>query len=112
MEHYVQRIIVRAPTMVDPKVIDPSRIDKIPKGSDEILCIADALAHAGYRALEPHRVWKRLERSYFDAFDHKLWRGPRGKQNIHLWGFVLMPTDRWGTQFVKEYPWILSLRKT
>jgi len=95
---------------IESQWIDPARISQLGKGTDETLCIADALAYAGFRALEPHRLWKRYERSYLDALMPRLWRGPTGRENLHTWGLVLMPTSLWGSKFVREYPWLRALR--
>jgi hypothetical protein len=109
---YVQLLLDRGERRIDPRAIDPSRICQMPKRQDELLCVADALAFSAFRALELHRVWKRYERSYLEAFADKLWRGPSGQENIHLWGLVLRPTDQWGPVFTKEYPWLLDLPRT
>lgn len=106
---YVELLSGRSGSGIDPNRVDRGRISQMAKGSDEILCIADALAYAGFRALEPQRLWKRYERSYLDALVPKLWRGPKGKEDLHSWGFVLMPTPLYGTKFVREYPWLPGL---
>ena len=109
---YIQRLINNRVPQIDRSVVSPDRIHEMAKGVDATLCIADGLAHAGYRALEPHRLWKRYERSYLEATVERLWRGPANEPNIHNWGFVLMPTSLWGTRFCVDYPWIRDLPQT
>jgi hypothetical protein len=107
---YVRRVLSNGSSRLDARVIDPARIHLMPKGNDPILCIADAVAFAGSRVLNGHRKWRRYEPSYFGVVEPRLWRGPTGRENVHAWGLVLMPTDQWGGRFAKEYPWILQLR--
>ena len=107
----MERVSARPAPSVNPRFVDPANIHQMPKGRDEILCTADALAYAAFRALEPHRVWKRHERSYLLALEQKLWRGPPGKENLHKWGLVLRPTDLWDSIFVRDYPWLLDLER-
>jgi hypothetical protein len=109
---YMQRLISQGAPRINSRWIDPRRIYQMPKGQDEVLCVADALANAGYRALEPDRYWGRYERSYLKALVGKLWRGPARERNLHQWGLVLMPTALWGTVFTQDYPWLLALPRT
>ena len=92
----------------DSNYLSPGRISRMRKNDDPILGVADGLAYAGFRALEPHRKWKSYETSYLGRFTPSLWRGPASDQNIRTWGVVLMPTML-RTEFGQEYPWLESL---
>ena len=109
---YIDLLLARRDSRLNPTCISSARIFQMPKGKDPLLCIADGLEHAGFRALEPHRFWGTHEGAYLNAFLPRIWRGPTGEANIHKWGFVLMPTDLWGGQFIREYPWIRDLPRT
>ena len=109
---YIDLLLARRDPRLNPACISSARIFQMPKGDDSLLCIADGLEHAGFRALEPHRFWRRHERAYLNAFLPRIWRGPVGEENIHVWGFVLMPTKLWGGLFISEYPWIRDLPRT
>ena len=93
---------------LDSNYLSPGRINRMRKNDDPILGVADGLAYAGFRALEPHRKWKSYETSYLDRFTPSLWRGPASDENIRTWGVVLMPTML-RTEFGQEYPWLESL---
>ncbi len=107
---YIGKLLSNGEPRLNPEWISPQRIYQMAKGIDETLCIADGLANAAYKALEPHRVWGHYETAYLELFKPMLWKGPTGAENIHEWGFILMPTSLWDS-FVKEYPWVLDLDK-
>lgn len=75
------------------------------------LCVADGLAHAAFKAIEPDTWWGHHEMTYFNILQGKLWRGSMaaGHEGIFECGMVFMPTTAWG-QFVQEYPWLPGLR--
>ena len=93
---------------LDPEYISPGRISRMQKDDDSLLCVADGLAHAAFRALEPQRRWRHYETSYIDRFLSSLWRGPASDENIRTWGVVLMPTPL-RIQFEQEHPWLRDL---
>ena len=105
---YVDLLLHRGEPRLNPEWISPERIHVMAKGVDECLCIADGLAHAAYKALEPHRTWHIFETAYIEGFKPALWKGPPGEENLFEWGFVLMPTSAFDN-FVKEYPWLINL---
>lgn len=88
--------------------VDPRRICTASYAQQPNLVVADGVAHAGFKALEPDEYWDHCELAYLEEVKHKLWRGPAGANRIHDYGFVLMPTPQWG-RFVAEYPWLQAL---
>ena len=106
--NYIDLLLERKDPRLNAEWISPERIHVMNKGIDECLCIADGLANAAYKALEPHRTWGSFETAYLEGFKLSLWRGPPGETNLYEWGFVLMPTSTFEV-FVKEYPWIINL---
>ena len=107
---YIQLLISRGDPRIDSKWISSQRIYTMGKGVDECLCIADGLANAGYKALEPHRTWQSCESTYLEGFKPSLWKGPPGQENVYKWGFISIPTDAFDS-LVSEYPWITNLAK-
>ena len=107
---HIQSLLSRGDPRLDPQWISASRISTMKKGIDECLCIADGLANAGYKALEPHRTWRFNETTYLEGFKPSLWKGPPSDEDLYGWGLVLMPTRMFG-DFVSEYPWIRDLAK-
>ena len=107
---YIDLLLYRGDHRLNPDWISPERIHIMEKGVDECLCIADGLANAAYKALEPHRTWGTFETAYIEGFKPALWMGPPGEENLLEWGFVLMPTPAF-EGFVMEYPWIINLAK-
>ena len=99
---YIQRIISMGDPRIDATWISSQRIHTMEKGVDGCLCIADGLANAGYKALEPHRTWGFRETIYLEGFKRSLWKGPPGHENVYEWGFVLMPTPLFD-DFAAEY---------
>ena len=105
---YIQLLLSQGEPRLNSQWISPQRIHTMEKGVDECLCIADGLANAGYKALEPHRTWGSCEIAYLEEFAPSLWKGPIDHENVYEWGFVLMPTTLFG-MFTREYPWIMDL---
>lgn len=77
------------------------------KRSCSELCVADALAHGLFKALEPDRKWRNLEPVYFEALQPKLWTGTKHDQLMDN-GLVLMPRSDFGT-YLQEYNWLAAL---
>jgi len=94
---------------MDPRIIwsrfDPASIVTRRKHEEPLLSIADALAHAGFKALEPDPKWGQCETAYLALAKGRLWRGPAEAASVRRYGFVLMPTSQSGA-FLKEYPWL------
>jgi hypothetical protein len=112
-QQYIARLIEQGRPEIDPAVVAPGRIHQLAKKDEPLLSVADALAHAAFRALEPHRTWRHYERAYLDALIPKLWHGPMGaRQSLRRWGLVLMPTALWHSEFVRDYPWLRELLDT
>jgi len=109
---HMQLLLDRNAPRIAPNTLSTSRILEMAKGLDETFRIPDAIAHAGYRAVEPHRQCGRYERSYVEALVEKLWRGPTRRKNIREWGFVLMPASLWGGEFMGDHPWLNELPRT
>ena len=105
---YIGFLSERGERRVNPSYLPVERMRQLSKGDDSLLCIADGLAYACFRALEPDRKWKRTERSYLDALRPRLWRGPISDPDVHKWGMTLMPTPM-RDSFVEEHPWIATL---
>ena len=105
---YIEILQSRGDLVFESARLTIDRIMEMPKGNDPLLCVADGLAHACFRALEPDRRWKRLERSYLNALLPRIWRGPSNAPDIHRWGMTLTPTRR-RESFMEEHPWIKTL---
>jgi hypothetical protein len=71
------------------------------------LCIADGLAHATFKALEPDDNWGHYERGYLDLVKGRLWKGPANNRVLDN-GLLTMP---WGERrhHRLEYPWMRDL---
>ena len=104
---YLTRLRARSDPHFQWGVFDVARVVVKKKAQEPRLCLADGLAHAGFKALEPDRAWGHYETSYLDLVLDKLWQGPNGGL-LHQHGFVLMPTAQWES-FASQYPWLLTL---
>ena len=83
---------------------EPYDIRGIVKGDAHGLDIADGLAHASFRALEPNRKWGHFEPAYLNILSPRLWKGA-SETGLEGWGLNLIPTEMAGN-FREEYPWI------
>lgn len=88
----------------DLRLISTELIRVIQKGEAPELEIADGVAHAAFRALEPHRKWGHLEPGYMRIVMPKLLRG-KTHGRIGGNGLVLMPTENLEA-FRDEYSWL------
>lgn len=84
------------------------RINSEPKANERLLGFADFLAYAVLRAIEPNRQWERLEPSYFEAIEQKLWRGPGDEPRLFRYGLALMPSPK-QKEFIREFACLSSL---
>ena len=82
------------------------QIREMRKGDAHGLDIADGLAHAAFRALEPNRKWGHFEPTYLNILTPKLWRSP-SNAGLEGWGLTLTPGEL-SAGFRKEYPWLPS----
>jgi len=105
---YMTKLKRRGERRIDWAFVDPVRIHVAQRTAQVGLCVADALAHAGFKSLEPDPWWGHFECGYLEIMKGKLWRGPGTSNSIHQYGFVLMPAPAWGT-LVAEYPWVRDL---
>jgi hypothetical protein len=83
--------------------VDPGRIYTATHAQRPNLALADGLAHAGFKALEPDEWWGHNELAYLDEVKGRLWRGPAAANRIHDYGFVLMPTPS-GAALLQSIP--------
>ena len=79
-------------------------IEGLRKGSAHGLDIADGLAHAAFRALEPNRKWGHVEPKYLNIVSPRLWKGP-SNTGLEGWGLILAPIEMAG-DLRAEYPWL------
>ena len=105
---YLNKLRARSDGHFEWPMLDVARVVVKKKAQEPRLCLADGLAHAAFKALEPDRAWGHYEMSYLELVLDKLWQGPKGRE-VHNNGLVLMPTAQWGS-FVGEYPWLLRLQ--
>ena len=108
---YIEHLASDEASGIDPRLILPNHIHAMGKGEDECLCVADGLANAAYKALEPDRRWGFCETSYLDGFKPSLWKGPAGCEDIHRWGFVIAPAPAKWKGLAAEYHWMTDLDK-
>jgi len=66
------------------------------KTEEPRLCLADGLAHAVFKALEPDPWWKHWELAYIEIV------------KVRLQSVTLMPTSERQT-FVGEYAWLKDM---
>jgi hypothetical protein len=67
-----------------------ARVKFVQKGTLPGLCLADLLAHATFKALEPDTRWGHVERTYFDSLAGRLCRWPGNGTPLGL-GLTLIP---------------------
>ena len=80
------------------------QLEELRKGHAHGLDIADGVAHAAFRALEPNQKWGHYEPRYLDIVAPRLWKGPSGA-GLEGWGLALTPTEL-AEDFWEEYPWL------
>jgi hypothetical protein len=106
---YMRKLQARDDPRITWSRFDPGSIVTRRKREEPLLCIADGLAHAGFKALEPDRRWGQCETAYLlGTVRDQLWQGPAGDRSLRKYGFVLMPTNERGA-FQKEYTWLVEL---
>lgn len=105
----VDRLTSRNDPRISSEWISSQRIYEMRKGLDECMCVADGLANAAFRALEPHIKWRTCETAYLKAFQSSLWTGYPREEDIHTRGFVIMPDPLHWNRFIPEYPWLEDL---
>ena len=91
--------------------LDLDRIFVSTRNQKPALCVADGLAHAMFKAVEPDPWWGHHETTYLETLLRRLWCGSQaaGHNGLFDCGLVMMPTTAWG-QFVQQYPWLPELR--
>lgn len=100
-------LAMRRSIAVNPKWVSLDRIFVMPKGGNPILSIADGLSHAGYRALEPHRVSKKCDMTYYSLLAERLWgANPLHEVSLYDHGLLLRP-KRQIPKFIQQYPWMV-----
>ena len=99
-----QTMLTREQSATGTNAIPPYRIQEMAKGGTHGLDLADGLAHAAFRALEPNRKWGHFEPSYLNILKPRLWRGPTNTGS-EGWELTLMPTEMAG-RFREEHPWL------
>ena len=100
----VRLMLTRAQSGIEPQTVAPYQVQGIRKGSAHGLDIADGLAHAAFRALEPNRKWGHFEPTYLNILEPRLWRGP-SNAGLEGWGLALMPPEL-SERFRQAYPWL------
>ena len=92
---------------IDWRYIDPKNVSVSNRRTDKGLSIADGLAHAAFKAIEPDPHWEHFETCYLELIKERLWRGPKGDDLLDN-GLVTLP---WGEQrnHSKAYPWMKRL---
>ena len=75
---------------IDWRHLKAATMSNVGKGSTPGICVADALAHASFRVLEPHPVWGHTEDAYLVPMAHRIWRAD-GRVAFGP-GVTLMPT--------------------
>lgn len=101
---YINRVKSQDEANANFRLINPELMRVIQKGDAPELEIADGVAHAAFRALEPHRKWGHLEPRYMRIVMPKLLRG-KTHGRIGGNGLVLMPTENLEA-FRDEYSWL------
>lgn len=69
------------------------------------LCVADAVAHAVFKALEPDHEWGDYEMAYAEKVRTHLWRGPGTQPQLLGHGLTFMPISMTAA-FLAQYPWV------
>lgn len=99
-----QAMLTREQSATGANAIPPYQIQEMAKGGTHGLDIADGLAHAAFRALEPNRKWGHFESAYLNILKPRLWRAPTNT-SLDGRGLTLMPTEMTG-HFREEHPWL------
>ena len=101
---YIDRLRGRDDASSNLRLISPEVMRVIRKGEAPELEIADGVAHAAFRALEPHRKWGHIEPAYLNILLPKLLRSVSNGQLVG-WGLVILPPDN-VNGLREEYAWI------
>ena len=101
---YINRVKSQDEAKANFRLISPELMRVIQKGDAPELEIADGVAYAAFRALEPHRKWGHLEPAYLNILLPKLLRNASTGQLVGQ-GLILMPADHTDS-FRNEYSWI------
>ena len=101
---YIARLRDRDDANSNWKFINPELMQDIRKGEAPELEIADGIAHAAFRALEPHRKWRHIEPAYLNILLPKLLRSASNGQLVGQ-GLVILPPDNVNS-VREEYAWI------
>ena len=103
---YIRRIRASASPRdrMEWDVVDVDLIRTARKDEDLLLGVADGVAHAFFRALEPMPAWESAMPIYGDMLQPHLWRGPRNDQ-VFGNGLTLLPTNR-RTSHLAELPYL------
>ena len=99
-----QIMLTREQSAAGTNAIPPYRIQEMAKGGTHGLDIADGLAHAAFRALEPNRKWGHYEPAYLNIVAPSLWKGP-SDAGLEGGGLTLLPTEL-ARDFREEYHWL------
>jgi hypothetical protein len=87
------------------EVVAEERILVALPAQEPILCVADAMAHALFKALEPDREWGDYEMAYAEKVRHHLWRGSGTQPQLLGHGLTFMPIGMTAT-FLTQYLWV------
>lgn len=101
---YIDRVKREDGANVNLRLISPELMQVIRKGEAPELEIADGVAHAAFRALEPHRKWGHIEPAYLNILLPKLLRSGSNGQLVG-WGLVILPPGN-VNGLREEYAWI------
>lgn len=107
-QEYVRRM--RASSLpvdrIEWDVVDVDLIRTARKDEDLLLGVADGVAHAYFRALEPMPAWGTVMPIYGDMLQPRLWRGPAADRILGN-GLTLLPTKKRDAYLV-ELPYLRS----
>lgn len=103
-QRYIGMLRGRSDPHFDWGAFDEARISVSQKTNEPLLCVADGVAHAMFKALEPDPEWGHYEMAYAERVRPKLWRGPNADTLLDN-GLTLMPISA-EAAFRVQYPWI------
>lgn len=105
-QEYVRRIRASASPSdrIEWDVVDIDLIRTARKDEDLLLGVADGVAHAYFRALEPMPAWGTAMPIYGDMLQPRLWRGP-AQDRILGNGLTLLPTKK-RDAYLSEMPYL------
>lgn len=105
-QEYVRRIRASAShrDQIAWDVVDIDLIRTARKDEDLLLGVADGVAHAYFRALEPMLAWATAMPIYGDMLQPRLWRGPTADRILGN-GLTLLPTKK-RDAYLGEMPYL------